>query len=176
MKKLKQLKALLQSEKEKKSNLVGNIQDIDKQLNEKTKQLAEDQNNNIDVDDLVKDIKDLRNQKETEKIKLEAFESREAEIEVLANEVKSEFLQAKKEYQEKIRESTVKVKQLKKQFNDDIAREKEFRTSLTNELNQSRFEVESTIRGIIPTKGVSYSTVPHLSDISTSSFKHSEIN
>jgi len=154
MKKLNKLKDTMQLEKNKKQLLVMNIESIQEEIADKLKAVAEGQNNDDNIDDLLSEIKQLKEQKETEKVKLDAFETRESNLQEMARDTKNEYLAAKKEYQKKIDDSLEVVKELKRKFNDDIKAIEKERINLSNELSNHRIKVKRAIENILSEKEV----------------------
>ena len=144
----------MQLEKNKKQLLVMNIESIQEEIADKLKAVAEGQNNDDNIDDLLSEIKQLKEQKETEKVKLDAFETRESNLQEMARDTKNEYLAAKKEYQKKIDDSLEVVKELKRKFNDDIKAIEKERINLSNDLSSHRIEVKRAIENILSEKEV----------------------
>ena len=156
MKAVKELKNQLELENANKNKVKDNITQLENDIKAKLSEMAETQNKNIDGALVLAEIKKLKEQKQDEKIKLEAIESNETDHKALAEKSKQDYLSEVEEYKKEIAKSWARAKQKKEEFNIFIEKEKEIRNQLNSKVSIKRNETEKVIRGIISIKQIKY--------------------
>ena len=165
MKNLEQLKGKLASKKGLENELTGKLETINEQLKEKLQKIGQDSTGNKDVEKLVQEVKELKQQKQDIEIRLEGFHAAQEDLQELAQKAVDEFVIFNREYESKIKESTEEVNAAIEEYNAKIEEAKEYRTRLTDELNDKKRDTESTIRGILQVKELDRVSQPYLGDI-----------
>jgi ABC-type Na+ efflux pump permease subunit len=152
MSNLKELQKKKVKNYDKRDILESTIKNLKAKKQDLLQDIGEKQNQDLETEDLFQELKEVNEELQDTKLKLEAFNSIKVNFEDLAKDTLEDYKKAEAEYNQKIKKSMETVEELKANFNKVILEEKEKRLNLVNELNQLRAETEKATKGFIDTK------------------------